>query len=623
MSTKYFLSIFLGISFLIVGYWFNNVPVLNAAVWAIPEVCSDNLLQKQNEITCQWNGGGGPPFPCSVHAECCVLCETSTAACIIIEPDRSPFDAWSYTDNEGDNSGGYQESCNDVGSFWTYCERSVTGSCPSGFSNTSFEGYNCGIFKEKDVDNVYAAKGKWNASQEECIVCDNKIEDKVCATTGSSFLNNSGDCNGAGDGTFQLACDASISVNCDDKLVGDICDTGKECNANGQCVATGLSLSISADPTAINSTSTSAIDFLVEDASGNSVSGATVTITAVTEAAGTVMVGTSCTTNLSGICPGGLTYGSGLSIGLKTITAKADDGVSPVVSSSVDVIVSDANFECDITGTKWFDPVDFDMGDCSDLNGETCGSGEYENCGLCKESNCPDGTFSSCFSKYQVCGCDCVAVDDECTSVFSCTTSACIETSPTSAEATETCVDAADCVADTVSTVACCLKDEHCAADLVCDTDAEKCVECITDADCAGTDICIGGFCQGCSEEGEDPGDAALCCVGLSYLDIDGDGSFFCTSVCDPNAWFFCNPLRGTIGTFVEAGETLLGFILGLIGSIALLFIIIAGVMYMTSAGNEERISSSKRILSGAVIGLMIALLAYGLLHVIMTVLGM
>ena len=67
----------------------------------------------------------------------------------------------------------------------------------------------------------------------------------------------------------------------------------------------------------------------------------------------------------------------------------------------------------------------------------------------------------------------------------------------------------------------------------------------------------------------------------------------------------------------------MLGYILGLIGSIALLFIIIAGVMYMTSAGNEERISSSKRILSGAVIGLMIALLAYGLLHVIMTVLGM
>ena len=92
---------------------------------------------------------------------------------------------------------------------------------------------------------------------------------------------------------------------------------------------------------------------------------------------------------------------------------------------------------------------------------------------------------------------------------------------------------------------------------------------------------------------------------------------------CDPDDWFFCNPLRGSVGTIVEAGEQILGYILGLIGSISLLFIIIAGMMYMTSAGNEERISSSKRILNGAAIGLAIALLAYGLLHVIMTVLGM
>ncbi len=92
---------------------------------------------------------------------------------------------------------------------------------------------------------------------------------------------------------------------------------------------------------------------------------------------------------------------------------------------------------------------------------------------------------------------------------------------------------------------------------------------------------------------------------------------------CDPDDWFFCNPLRGSVETIAQAGEVMLGYILGLIGSVSLLFIIIAGIMYMTSAGNEERISLSKRILSGSVIGLMIALLAYGLLHIIMTVLGM
>ncbi|MCK5466268.1 DUF1634 domain-containing protein [Candidatus Parcubacteria bacterium] len=300
--------------------------------------------------------------------------------------------------------------------------------------------------------------------------------------------------------------------------------------------------------------------------------------------------------------------------------------------------------------------------DCSDIDGDNCGGGKVWSCAgscnmMCNPQWFPGGCFPippdpptpPCVDKYDACDCSCEFVactadgggcggDGDCcsgdcsggvcvaacVSNITCTTSACAEIDATSAEGTETCVDAAGCVANTINVTACCLKDEHCSGGTpVCDTVAQQCVQCIVDADCAGTDICNDGICQGCAEEGEDPGDAALCCVGLSYLDLDGDGSFFCTSVCDPNAWYFCNPLRGTVETVVEAGETLLGFILGLIGSIALLFIIIAGIMYMTSAGNEERISSSKRILSGAVIGLMIALLAYGLLHVIMTVLGM
>jgi len=285
---------------------------------------------------------------------------------------------------------------------------------------------------------------------------------------------------------------------------------------------------------------------------------------------------------------------------------------------------------------------------CDGTAAETCFGG-----GGIDGSPCPGGTWScngcipncdtdflrgcaiqTCVSEIEACDCSCIVAgctadggacggDGDCcsgdcsggvcvaacVSDITCTTSACVEIDATSAEGTETCIDAAGCVANTINATACCLKDEHCSGGTpVCDTFAQQCVQCIVDADCAGTDICNDGICQGCGEEGEDPGDAALCCVGLSYLDLDEDGSFFCTSVCDPNAWYFCNPLRGTVETVVEAGETLLGFILGLIGSIALLFIIIAGIMYMTSAGNEERISSSKRILSGAVIGLMIAL---------------
>jgi len=57
-----------------------------------------------------------------------------------------------------------------------------------------------------------------------------------------------------------------------------------------------------------------------------------------------------------------------------------------------------------------------------------------------------------------------------------------------------------------------------------------------------------------------------------------------------------------------------LNYLLGLVGSIALLFLIIAGVMYMTAGGSEEKITTAKRILTGAIIGLGIVLLAYSLL---------
>ncbi len=91
--------------------------------------------------------------------------------------------------------------------------------------------------------------------------------------------------------------------------------------------------------------------------------------------------------------------------------------------------------------------------------------------------------------------------------------------------------------------------------------------------------------------------------------------------VCDPDAWFFCNTLEGTVDDIFQAGETMIGYILGLIGSVALLLIIISGVMYMTSMGNEEKITTSKKILTGAVIGLAIALLSYSLLQLVISIL--
>jgi hypothetical protein len=83
---------------------------------------------------------------------------------------------------------------------------------------------------------------------------------------------------------------------------------------------------------------------------------------------------------------------------------------------------------------------------------------------------------------------------------------------------------------------------------------------------------------------------------------------------CDPSKWHYCNPLRGTVESLSEAGIKSIQALLGLIGTIALLLLVIAGVVYITAAGNEEKIKQAKKIITGTIIGLGIALVAYSLL---------
>ena len=59
--------------------------------------------------------------------------------------------------------------------------------------------------------------------------------------------------------------------------------------------------------------------------------------------------------------------------------------------------------------------------------------------------------------------------------------------------------------------------------------------------------------------------------------------------------------------------EVLLGFL----GVIFIILIIYSGFMWMTSAGNEDRIDKAKKIMTSAIIGLAIVLAAYIITHFI------
>jgi hypothetical protein len=60
-----------------------------------------------------------------------------------------------------------------------------------------------------------------------------------------------------------------------------------------------------------------------------------------------------------------------------------------------------------------------------------------------------------------------------------------------------------------------------------------------------------------------------------------------------------------------------LRWLLGLAGGLAVLFVVISGFLYVTSAGNEQRAEKGKKALIAAVIGFSITILAWVILRVV------
>jgi len=67
-------------------------------------------------------------------------------------------------------------------------------------------------------------------------------------------------------------------------------------------------------------------------------------------------------------------------------------------------------------------------------------------------------------------------------------------------------------------------------------------------------------------------------------------------------------------------GKLLKGF-LGLLGTVFVVLTIYAGFLWMTAQGNEEQITKSKKMLTNAVIGLIIVVLAYTITNFVLAAL--
>ena len=91
-------------------------------------------------------------------------------------------------------------------------------------------------------------------------------------------------------------------------------------------------------------------------------------------------------------------------------------------------------------------------------------------------------------------------------------------------------------------------------------------------------------------------------------------GSTSPTDIC------FDNPLEPD--TVDEALTSILNYLQGIIVVIAMIFIVIGGLLYMTSAGNESRMTTAKGAIFAAVIGLAIGIAAPSFLKEIYAALG-
>ena len=91
---------------------------------------------------------------------------------------------------------------------------------------------------------------------------------------------------------------------------------------------------------------------------------------------------------------------------------------------------------------------------------------------------------------------------------------------------------------------------------------------------------------------------------------------------CGPAIGIPCNPISGTVDTFSEGIVVVIRYLLSIVGIVTLVFIVISGIKYMSSFGNEEKMKSAKDAFLSSAMGLAIALMAYVILEAIVIILN-
>ncbi len=84
----------------------------------------------------------------------------------------------------------------------------------------------------------------------------------------------------------------------------------------------------------------------------------------------------------------------------------------------------------------------------------------------------------------------------------------------------------------------------------------------------------------------------------------------------DQNSTQLCNPVSGA-NDLNSLILKILTYVLGLVGTVAVVVIVIAGFRMVASQGNESQVKAARSTITWAIIGLIVSFLAYSIVAVI------
>ncbi len=103
----------------------------------------------------------------------------------------------------------------------------------------------------------------------------------------------------------------------------------------------------------------------------------------------------------------------------------------------------------------------------------------------------------------------------------------------------------------------------------------------------------------------------------MTYV-VMGSNAMAQSAIIDPNT----RPDASVDGEFSSNITTLINSLLAILGLIAVGFLIYAGVLMVTAGGNDEQVTKARKIITYAVIGIVIIILSWSIVGFVAGLLG-